>query len=245
VEWGPRTLDLDLLFYDNRVLDTPELVLPHPRAAFRKFVLEGAAAVAPDWTHPLLGRTLCELLAHLESAPRYVAMVGATSGFRSQLAAEAAHVAGARLVEATEPSLPANVDEVVCDGPDLVGPIEFMRGRAQAIRQSLAAGEGWVVDDAWFEDEVFELYRRISDERRRAEFAVACSRERPTLPPPRLIANIVRTGESRHQAALAVGSTGRRKTELGAAALPPVVDLVVADRERALAELAAAMEAAG
>jgi hypothetical protein len=177
-------------------------------------------------------------------------MVGASPGFRSQLAAEAAHVAGARLVESTEPSLPATVDEVVCDGPDLERPIEFMRGRAAALRRSLAdAGDGWFVDDAWFEAEVVELHRRIPD-RRRIEWAAACSEERLELPPPRLLANVVRAGESRHQAALALHKTAPRTTDpamtdLKVTALPPVVDLFVADRERALAELAAAMDAAG
>src|SRR5260221_497271 len=45
--WAPRTLDLDLLLYDDRVIDTPDLTVPHPRMAFRRFVLEPAAEVSP------------------------------------------------------------------------------------------------------------------------------------------------------------------------------------------------------
>jgi 2-amino-4-hydroxy-6-hydroxymethyldihydropteridine diphosphokinase len=263
-EWGPRTLDLDLLFYDDQVLDTPELVLPHPRAAFRRFVLDGAAAVAPDWRHPILDRSLAELLRHLVEAPRYVALVGANVGFRNQLASEGAHVASARLVEATDASLPASVDLVfcegaVCDGPALNHPIEFIRGRAKAIEQSLAAGDDWFVDDTWLAAEAVELAARMPG-RRRAEFAAACEEVLRKLPPPRLVASVVTAQVAGHElAAKGLAESGSARHESlrhGAAVavraaapwrqvLPPIVDLVVADRERALAELAAAMEAAG
>jgi 2-amino-4-hydroxy-6-hydroxymethyldihydropteridine diphosphokinase len=244
VEWGPRTLDLDLLFYDERVLDTPQLKLPHPRAAFRRFVLVGAAAVAPDWRHPVLDRTLVDLLRHLDTAPRYVALVGANSGFRSQLAAEAAHVAGARLVEPTRAALPASVDDVVCDGPDPTRPIEFVRGRVEALEASLAAGDDWFIDDAWLVAEAVELVGRLPAEHR-PEFVAACGEAWSKLPPPRLVASIDASPASapaaaRHQGALAV-----RNASPWPQALPPVVDLAIADRERALEELAAAMVAAG
>jgi 2-amino-4-hydroxy-6-hydroxymethyldihydropteridine diphosphokinase len=61
VRRGPRTVDLDLLFYDQKVLVTPELVLPHPRLHMRSFVLDPLSRIAPGFRHPVLGRTVEEL----------------------------------------------------------------------------------------------------------------------------------------------------------------------------------------
>jgi pantoate--beta-alanine ligase len=63
--WGPRTVDLDLLLYDDVVLDTPELTLPHPRMTLRRFVLEPAAEIAGEMIHPAIGRSVVELLKQL------------------------------------------------------------------------------------------------------------------------------------------------------------------------------------
>lgn len=58
-----RTLDLDLIDHGGRVLDTPELTLPHPRAHDRRFVMGPLAEIAPDWRHPRSGRTASSLVA--------------------------------------------------------------------------------------------------------------------------------------------------------------------------------------
>ena len=60
---GPRTIDLDILFYDNLVIDSPRLKIPHPRLAGRAFVLLPLAQLAPDLRHPVDGRTIQEMLA--------------------------------------------------------------------------------------------------------------------------------------------------------------------------------------
>lgn len=58
---APRTLDLDLIALGRRVIDRPDLKLPHPRAHLRRFVMGPLAEIAPDWRHPVLAQTAREL----------------------------------------------------------------------------------------------------------------------------------------------------------------------------------------
>jgi 2-amino-4-hydroxy-6-hydroxymethyldihydropteridine diphosphokinase len=67
--WGARTLDLDLLLYGDRILKTPELTVPHPRFATRRFVLAPLAEIAPRAVDPVTGRTIVDLLAELDRQP--------------------------------------------------------------------------------------------------------------------------------------------------------------------------------
>lgn len=65
LRWGPRTLDLDILLYDDLVLDTPGLVIPHKEMHLRDFVLRPLAQIAPYVRHPLNGQTVEEMAAKL------------------------------------------------------------------------------------------------------------------------------------------------------------------------------------
>lgn len=66
VHWGPRTLDLDILLYDDLILSEKELTIPHPDMKNRAFVLEPLAALAPYLVHPVYRKTVKELLEELK-----------------------------------------------------------------------------------------------------------------------------------------------------------------------------------
>ena len=67
IHWGPRTLDLDILLYDDLVLDTPDLIIPHVEMHLRDFVLIPLAQIAPWKRHPVLGLTVSQMLADLQA----------------------------------------------------------------------------------------------------------------------------------------------------------------------------------
>src|SRR3972149_10514745 len=62
IQYGPRLIDLDILFYDELIIDSPPLTIPHPRLEGRGFVLLPLAQLAPDLRHPVLEITIRELL---------------------------------------------------------------------------------------------------------------------------------------------------------------------------------------
>ena len=54
IKWGPRTIDLDILFYDDQVIREVDLIIPHPDLEKRRFVLDPLAEIAPDLIHPVI-----------------------------------------------------------------------------------------------------------------------------------------------------------------------------------------------
>lgn len=64
-KWQPRVIDLDILFFGDRILKTETLTIPHPLLHTRRFVLEPLSEIAPDLVHPVLGKTAEELLKGL------------------------------------------------------------------------------------------------------------------------------------------------------------------------------------
>lgn len=62
VKWGQRTIDIDILFYGNEVIDTPDLKVPHPYIQERRFALVPMNEIAPQFVHPVLQKTIARLL---------------------------------------------------------------------------------------------------------------------------------------------------------------------------------------
>ena len=67
IRYGPRLIDIDILFYGNLVLNTPGLILPHPRLHERAFVLVPLADLAAEFIHPVLGKPIRQLLAAVDT----------------------------------------------------------------------------------------------------------------------------------------------------------------------------------
>jgi 2-amino-4-hydroxy-6-hydroxymethyldihydropteridine diphosphokinase len=70
---GPRTIDIDILFADDLIVDLPDLAIPHPRLAQRNFVLVPLCEIAPEFRHPVLGKTIRELALSSSDPARVIA----------------------------------------------------------------------------------------------------------------------------------------------------------------------------
>lgn len=233
--WGPRTLDLDLLTYDDLVLHTPRLTLPHPRMSYRKFVLRGVVEIAPYERHPMLGGSFSELLQNLDIGPNYATFLGMTEGFRSQFAAEAADCATAKLVDATPRDIPTFGELIAAPSLDISTALGFIDARADSIERSIAdAGDKWIIDDGWLAAEAEELAMRLVDKDRGTLLIVCEGLRMARLLTPKLLATI----RTKDQPPFAAALEPRQPASL------PAIDLDISDRERALTEFAAALDAA-
>jgi 2-amino-4-hydroxy-6-hydroxymethyldihydropteridine diphosphokinase len=151
-KWEPRTIDLDLLLYDAVVQHSPALQLPHPRMAFRRFVLQPAVEVAAEMRHPTIGWTVAQLLEHLQTAMPYVAISGALYSATHTFAQAVAAKTGWKLIEFAT----ADDDFSPLGSPSLGvrQTIEFLRKQAKLLARKnwpRTAGSG-AISPFWIED---------------------------------------------------------------------------------------------
>jgi len=140
--WGERTVDLDILLYEDLVLDTPELTLPHPRMATRRFVLEPSAEIAAELPYPPGACTVRDLLDNISVPCPLVAIVGVPGSGATEVAIAVADATLARLVRASA-SLPAGEGGAAYDA--LPAACERFLATASAWQKPLAI-------DQWYDD---------------------------------------------------------------------------------------------
>lgn len=88
VPWGPRPIDLDVIWYGDWVVETSRLTLPHPACWYRRFVLEPLAEICPDWRHPDKRLTVADLRDRWRRRPVTIALAGGTTAWRERLLRE-------------------------------------------------------------------------------------------------------------------------------------------------------------
>jgi 2-amino-4-hydroxy-6-hydroxymethyldihydropteridine diphosphokinase len=76
VKWGPRIIDLDILLFGQDIIDEKDLKIPHPMMHLRKFVMAPIAELAPEIVHPVLGKTMTELLMDITESSQVIKKTG-------------------------------------------------------------------------------------------------------------------------------------------------------------------------
>jgi len=152
VRWGERTLDLDLLLFGGLILETPELTVPHPRMALRRFVLAPLVEIAPQHADPVTGRSLQDLLMNLDRRPNGVVLVGPPGGGKWRLFRRLAEG-----LQATGLASGAFHPELLARHPDTPATIAGLNALRERYRSELAAhrwsfdlwGDRWILTDLW------------------------------------------------------------------------------------------------
>jgi 2-amino-4-hydroxy-6-hydroxymethyldihydropteridine diphosphokinase len=141
--WAARTIDLDLLLYDDLVLDTRHLIVPHPRMAWRRFVLEPAAEVGGEMRHPCVQWTVAQLLAHLNTALPYIALLGPPGSGKTALAERLARACEGRVIyDPVALARESLASQAGAAGPAAAQEIEFLARRAEVLARAT-----WPVDE--------------------------------------------------------------------------------------------------
>jgi len=238
--WGPRAIDIDVLLYDERVEESGDLVLPHPRMAVRRFVLAPACEIAADMVHPTTGWTLGTLLRRLDEPPRWVAIAGTDAGQTAQLAASVVAATGARLLRDPAPSLPRTAEESDIARRELraiAARREQLQGLAQ---QPLDSSAGWHVCDYWFPQSA-ALARAWLSNPAHDQVLAACAAASAAVPVPQCVLHLA--GPSPGAAAGSMRFERQLARQLAQPHQGPVLHIARGDLALARTELTAAIDA--
>ena len=195
--WGPRTIDLDLLLYDDCVLKTECLQVPHPRMTTRRFVLEPAAAIAADLKHPVAGCTIRELLENISERHLHVAVVGVPGSGAPEIADAVADVTLSRLIHAPAPlplsSFGAPNGEQSAIKEELVDQLLLLSQKyaAPLLKTNWPVDPHGTVTDYWIESiRLAAQTNSVSDTNKQFENAFATISQETVVPNVILLLNV-------------------------------------------------------
>ena len=160
IHWGPRTIDLDLLLYDDSVMDEPDLKVPHPQMHLRSFVLKGMCELAADAVHPPLGRSMRQLYERLNGnnfytdsdKPQLLSIAGNIGVGKTTLAASLAERLDAKFITEKYDENPYLAD-VYAGHTELALDSElfFLASSATQLRKKQLKPAGYYVSDYVFD----------------------------------------------------------------------------------------------
>ena len=183
IHWGPRTIDLDLLLYDDCVIDEPDLKIPHPQMHLRSFVLKGMCELAEDCVHPQLGQTMRKLYQRLNGQnfflnsqkPQLISIAGNIGVGKTTLACRLAERLNVQFITEKYDENPFLAD-VYAGHTELALDSElfFLSSSASQLRKKeLKAGQGYVSDyvfdkaliyaSGWLNDADLQAYKKHYD----------------------------------------------------------------------------------
>jgi 2-amino-4-hydroxy-6-hydroxymethyldihydropteridine diphosphokinase len=248
--WAARTIDLDLLLYGNAVVDTPELVVPHPRMAFRRFVVEPAAEIAPDMLHPTIGWSMARLLDHLNAAVPYVALLGMPDSGKTALAEQLCAMLGGRFL--ADPTADDSLRRVArpsagVGGRDYPRQIEYVERRAAVLDRRRWPPDGVLAISDFYFDQCLAYANLALEAAQRDAFDAAflAVRARVVLPKLLVVLDTPRPGPAGQIPAQSDGDAlaGELLGLAGRRDIGPVLHMLSAQPEVRLAEASAAIQA--
>lgn len=222
--WGPRPMDLDILLYDRLILNLPTLVIPHPRFAFRRFMLSPAAEVAGHMLHPTTGFTVEELRARLDQRPIHVAIVDAEA---STVAAAAAEQVSGLFWERPDRSADSLASPAAA--------LEFLAGVEQEWHKVVDQNPSVVISNFW----VGEVWTTIDTDWTAAD-RLECQAAWNALPPPLVAPHLVIWLQS---STSSLAHREQLRERLHRPRQFPLLTLEDTSTEAALVEILAAVEA--
>ena len=162
MRWDARPIDLDLLLYDEVCSEAPVLALPHPRMAFRRFVLEPACEVAADLVHPPTGWTLARLLLNLNEGANYVALAGLEGAGKRHVAHRMTQVQDVHWLNNPSRAEHMAGGPVEPAGLDCESELRFLSQRGRMLdRAQWRDDDRWSISDFWWDQSLIDAGWRL------------------------------------------------------------------------------------